>query len=188
MACSGIELQTIQTERTIAVQNDHLFARTRGLGADGEWQTDAHGAERTRVKPIARDVCGDRLPAVIQNLLAIDAQDGVALHEVANFLAQAQRMDRGLVVAYLAFLSDRFFGIDRPQLISPTGIARRFYLRGGCGRKLLQHRLGIADQTNIEAMCGADLGGIYVDANYFCIGAKAWRAQMSKHVIDARAD
>ena len=43
-----------------------------------------------------------RLAAVVQDLLPVDHQDGVALHEVVDLLAQPQRMDVAVLHGLLA--------------------------------------------------------------------------------------
>jgi hypothetical protein len=64
-----------------------------GLGADRERQADAHSAERPRIEPVARRVSRDRLAAEIEDLLPVDRQDCLALHEILDLLAEPQRMD-----------------------------------------------------------------------------------------------
>ena len=69
------------------MQHDHLLVGTRGLSADAERHAHAHGAERAGIEPVARNECRDGLAAVVEDLLAIDAKDGIAIHEVANLFA-----------------------------------------------------------------------------------------------------
>ena len=52
-----------------------------------------------RVQPVAGHVGRDGLAAEVQDLLAVHHQDGVAPHEVADLLAEPQRVDRRLVAA-----------------------------------------------------------------------------------------
>jgi hypothetical protein len=59
------------------------------------------------------------LAAVVEDFLAIDAQDGVARHEVAQLAAEAKRMDRRRVVGEDGFLLVQLGAVLTPQ---PTGI------------------------------------------------------------------
>ena len=60
-------------------------------------QSDAHGAERSGIEAMARRKGRHRLAAEVQDFLPVDHQDGVALHEVLDLVAQSQRMNRRLV-------------------------------------------------------------------------------------------
>ena len=97
MADRGVDLHRVDAERAVAVEDEHLRVRLRDLCADPERQADAHAPERAGVQAVARQEGRDRLAAVVENLLAVDDQDRVAPHEVADLLAEAERMDRHLV-------------------------------------------------------------------------------------------
>ncbi len=66
---------------------DHLLVGLAGLGADRERQPHPHRAERTRIEPMARLEGRHRLAAVIEDLLAVDDEDRVALGEVLDLFA-----------------------------------------------------------------------------------------------------
>ena len=94
----------VQAERAVAMQDQHLLVGLGHLGADAERQADAHRAEDARVQPVARHEGRDRLAAEVQDLLAVDDEDGVAVEEVADLFAEPQRMDRLCVGAHRCFL------------------------------------------------------------------------------------
>ena len=58
---------------------------------------------------------GDRLTAVVQDLLAVDDQDRVTAQEVAHLLAEAQRMDRELVRAHGLVLLGLLLAVEHAQ-------------------------------------------------------------------------
>src|SRR5262249_54090960 len=75
---------------------DHLLIGLGDLRAGTEKHADAHGSECTRIDAGPRRELWDRLAAVVEDLLAIDAQDAIAVHEVTDLLAQPQRVNRRL--------------------------------------------------------------------------------------------
>ena len=97
MAHGGVELEGVEAERAVAVHDDHLLVGLGDLGADSERQPDTHGAERPGIEAMTRRKSRHRLAAVIEDFLAVDDQDRVALHEILDLVAQPQRMDRYLV-------------------------------------------------------------------------------------------
>ena len=89
----GVELHRVLPERAVAVQANDLRIWLGGLGADRERQSDTHRAEGPGIEPVAGNESRDRLAAEIEDLLPVDREDRLALHEVLDFLAQPQRMD-----------------------------------------------------------------------------------------------
>src|SRR5271170_6008062 len=81
MAHRGVEFHRILPERAVAVQAYHLCPGLGGLGPDRKRQSHPHRAERPGIEPMAWGVGWDRLAAEIEDLLTVDAQDRVALHE-----------------------------------------------------------------------------------------------------------
>ena len=79
------------------MHDDDLLIRLGELGANSKRQSDTHGAERSGIETMAGHKGWHRLAAEVQDLLPVDHQDGVALHEILDFVAQSQRMDRQLV-------------------------------------------------------------------------------------------
>src|SRR5438309_3719944 len=96
-----VDLHTVDAERAIAVEHDHLRIGLRDLGADTERQPDAHAPERARVQPMTGHVGRDRLSPVVQDLLAVDHEDRVALEEVADHLADPERMYQSVLRGHL---------------------------------------------------------------------------------------
>src|SRR3954453_10583284 len=97
---------------------------------------------------MARSEGRDRLAAEIEDLLAIDAQDGVALLEVLDLLAEPQRVDVAVgrvVAAGAGALCLLAIG----ELLAPALEAV-----GGLGidgvDQLLQHALAIAHDRDID--------------------------------------
>jgi hypothetical protein len=82
-----------KAERAVAVHDDDLLVGLGDLRAEAERQADAHHAERPGVQPMPRRERRHRLPAVVQDLLAVDDEDRVALHELRDLVAERQRMD-----------------------------------------------------------------------------------------------
>jgi len=78
------------------VQHDHLLVGLGDLCADTERHADAHGSKCARIDAVPRRELWDRLAAVVEDLLAVDAQDAIAVHEVTDLLAQPQRVNRRL--------------------------------------------------------------------------------------------
>ncbi len=119
VASRGVQLHPVQSERAITVQHQHLLFRLGDLGAQSEREPNAHGPEHARVQAVARHKRRDRLAAVVQNLLAIDHQDGVTIEKVAHLLAQAQRVN-GLLVGAHGCLGLHPFGLfDTGQMLAP---------------------------------------------------------------------
>ena len=69
------------------MEDDDLPVRVREFCPDAEWQADSHSAEWPRVEAMPRNVGRNRLTRVVQNLVSIDDQDRVTLHEVPYLLA-----------------------------------------------------------------------------------------------------
>src|SRR5215467_14968200 len=88
-----VELHRVLPEGAIPVQADDRLVGLGRLGADCERQPDAHRAERSRIEPMPRRESRDRLAAVIEDLLSVDAKDRIAFLEVLDFFAEAQRMN-----------------------------------------------------------------------------------------------
>src|SRR6266851_4824557 len=93
VAHRGVELHRVLAERAVAMQADDLLVGLGGLGADGKRQPDAHRAEGPRIEAMAGGERRDRLAPEIEDLLPVDAEDRVALLEVLDLLAEAQRMN-----------------------------------------------------------------------------------------------
>src|SRR4051794_33427756 len=89
----GIELHRVLPERAIAVQANDRRVRLRDLGTDCERHPHAHCPERTRIKAMARHEGRDRLAAEIEDLLAVNTEDRVALLEILDLFAKPQRVD-----------------------------------------------------------------------------------------------
>src|SRR5688572_10116531 len=119
---------------------------------------------------MARDEGRDRLPAKVEDLLAVDYEYRVAVHEVADFLAQPQRMDRRMVVGEGLFLRRALLELDAREALAPCGerVHGHAFLRG-CAQ-LLEHRTGIAHDADVHALARADLLRIDVDAYHFRVG------------------
>ena len=82
-------------ERAVAVQHQHLRVRACAtLAPTPNGRPTPIVPNGARVQPVARHEGRDRLAAVVQDLLAVDHQDRVALQEVADLLAEPQRVDR----------------------------------------------------------------------------------------------
>ena len=70
--------------------DDNLFVRLRGFRPDTEGQADAHRPETAGIQPMAGRESRHGLTAEVQNFLAINTQNAVAVDEIANFLAKPQ--------------------------------------------------------------------------------------------------
>ena len=93
MADGCIQLHGIQPERPIAVQHHNLVIRLARFSAQPKRESNAHRPERPGVEAMTWAIAGNGLTSVIQNFLPIYAEDRVAVDEIANLPAQAQRVD-----------------------------------------------------------------------------------------------
>ena len=114
---------------------------------------------------MARCVRLHRLAAVVQDLLAVDHQDGVALHEIVDLLAQPQRVDVAvldiLVGAGRLELGRHAVGQRLAPVLEAVGIDLALH----AGENLIEHASAVADDADVDlAGRGGDLRGVDVDA------------------------
>ena len=107
------------------MQHQHLVVRPGDFGADPEGQANTHRAEHARIEPVARHERRNRLAPVVENLLAVDDQNRIAIDEIAHFLAQSQWVDGLLVVAHGSFGFVVLAFLDLGQVLAPAGEAPR---------------------------------------------------------------
>ena len=150
MAHRGVELERVQAERAVAVHDDDLLVGLGDLGADSERQSDAHGAERPGIEPMARREGRHRLAAEVQDFLPVDHEDGVALHEILDLVAQPQRMDRHLVDRLVGARRLAFRRLAVGQRSPPCGETVRIDAPGARVDELAEHRLAVADDADID--------------------------------------
>ena len=136
---------------------------------------------------MARRKGRDRLAAKIQDLLAVDAQDRVALHEIFDFFAQPQGVDVAIgriVAAGASALGD----LALVQLIAP---GRKTLGRPAVDRvdQLGQHRLAVADDGNVDvAGRHAELLGVDLDPGDLGVLVEARRCGMADHIVHPGAE
>ena len=123
MAHHRVDFHSVHAERSIAAKHDDLLVGFCYFGAESERHRDAHASVRSRIDRMARREERNRLACEVQNLVPIDHDDRVAVHEIANFLAQPQRMNRRSVgiEQRLGFLLR--FAIIPAQLLDPRRFA-----------------------------------------------------------------
>ena len=182
-----VDLHGIDPVGPVAVQRDDLRLRPRNLGPDGERQADAHAAEGAGVEPVAGRERRDRLAAEVQDLLAVDHEDGVALEEVAHLLAEAQRMDGRLVGRHRAVRLGLLLGVDGPELPHPSAVAGRIDAPARLGGELLQHGAGVPGDGHVGHAVVAELGGVDVHVDDLEVGGEARRAPELDDVVEAAA-
>jgi len=88
MANRRVHLHAVPAEGTVSTENDHRLVRARDLGTDTEWNADAHAAMRAGIQTSADFVDGNRLPGEVENLMAIDDENGVTANDLPHFFAQ----------------------------------------------------------------------------------------------------
>ena len=189
MADRGIELERIEPERAVAVHDDDLLVGLGELGAEPVRQADPHGAERAGIEPVAGHIGRHRLAAVVEDLLAVHHQDGVALHEVLDLVAQPQRMDRNVVPRLIGVGRHALGRLAVGELLAPGGEAILVEMAVGGGQNLAQHHLAIADDADVDlSRRSRDLVGVDVDAGDLRRGVEARRRRMADDVVHPRAD
>ena len=185
----GVELHGVHAEGAVAVQYYHLLVGLGDLCADAERHPDAHGSECTRIDAVPRRELRDRLAAVVEDLLAVDAQDAIAVHEVTDLLAQPQRVNRRLGRGELLLGLRHLLHVADAQALAPCLVAGRRHLALDGIRQLLERCLRVGDHADVEAARRVrDLGWVDVDAYDLCCGIPARRSRMPDHVVHARAD
>src|SRR5205807_1588794 len=147
---------TVDAERAIAVEHDHLRIGLRDLGADTERQPDAHAPERARVQPMTGHVGRDRLSPVVQDLLAVDHEDRVALEEVADLLAEPERMDRRVLRAHLLVHLGGLLRVQHLELRDPARIPAPVDLAARFAGELLEHGMPVASTKAWNAAAASD--------------------------------
>ena len=189
VAHSRVKFHGVQAERTVAMHHDHLLVGARGLCAHAKRHAHAHHAEGAGIQAMCRRECRHGLTTEIQNFLTIHHQNGIALHEVFDFFAQTQRMDRRFVHRHAAARFAFFLGFARDKFLAPRCVV--FSIDAACHRRqhLLQHGLAVADDADIHlAGCAGDFIGIDVDARNRRACGKTWWRGVSNDVVHARAD
>ena len=137
---------------------------------------------------MARREGRDRLAPVVEDLLAVDDQDRVAAQEVADLLAEPQRMDRHLVVAHGLLGLETLLRVDALQPVDPRAIAALVELALRLGRQLLQDGAGIAEDRHVRRTVVAELGRIDVDLDDLHVRGPARRAPELDDVVEPGAD
>jgi hypothetical protein len=126
---------------------------------------------------MARHEGGHRLASVVENFLTVDNQNAVAVHEILDFLAKAQRMD---IAIFGVFVGTRRVALGHfaiRKLLAPALEAIGADFPGQPLQNLLQHHFAIADDGDIDVTCrGGDLLHIHIDARDRRLAAEArWR-------------
>ncbi|MFO1055575.1 MAG: hypothetical protein U1E53_01255 [Dongiaceae bacterium] len=137
---------------------------------------------------MARPEGRDRLPPVVQDLLAVDAEDRLAVHEIAQLAAERSGWIGVASVARLASCSASL------ELFWPRSRSRQAAKRSGADAtgqrrgELLQRYAGIGDDSDIEpARAGGDLRRVDVDAHQLRALGEARRRGMADDVVHPRA-
>ena len=189
VADCGVDFHGVHAHGAIAVEDEDLLVGFGELGADAVREADAHGAGDARVEPVARFEGGDGLPGVVENLVAVHAEDGVTIEELPDFLADTQGMDgAGIGVEeggdlFGALVVD-FAEADDPGGLEGAGEAGfpGFGLRDHLG----EGELGVGDDTESNVPVVADFAGFDVDLDDFGVGAEA--LAVVHHPVEAGAD
>src|SRR5262249_57628553 len=100
--------------------------------------------ECTRIDAVPRRELWDRLAAVVEDLLAVDAQDAIAVHEVTDLLAQPQRVNRRLGRGELLLGLRHLLHVADAQALPPCLVAGRRDLALDGIRQLLEGCLPLA--------------------------------------------
>ena len=188
VADGGVDVHRVDAERAVAVQHQHLGVGLRELGTDAVGQPYAHRAKGAGVESVTGGVGRDGLAAEVQDLLAVDDEDRVALEEVANLFAETQRVHRQLVPAHRLVLLGAFLGVERPQLARPRSVPLGIDLAVGLGAQLLEHGPGVARDRHVDRAVVPELGRIDVDVDHLHVGGEARRPSELDHPVEARAD
>src|SRR5579863_2171220 len=188
VAHHGVDFHAVHAERAVAAKNDDLRVGLGDLRAHSERDGDAHAAVGAGVDRVAGGKDGDRLAREVEDLVTVGDDNRVAVHEVADFLAQAQGMNRdGIGTHQLLGLDPRLFvvaaqGIDPRQfLASVKGVA-------GFADQLLQDHFGVADDADVDRAVAADLFVGDIDLSDLDIGRPSWRQAEADDEVEAGAD
>src|SRR5262245_60535002 len=187
MANSRIHLHSVHAEGPITMQDQHLLVWLRGLGPQAERHPHTHGPENPGIQAMPWDIGGDRLSAVIQDFLAIDHENGVAIQEVSDLFTKTQWMNRDLVRVQEGLQARLAFQILLAQGRNPRCLFTRVELALDQVEHLPEHRFRIAHNPHIHWASLANFRRIRVHLEDFGIRIKARRLAMGDHIIEPRA-
>src|SRR5438876_475836 len=183
-----VDLVPVDAVGAVAVKDDHLRVRARDLRADTERQSHAHAPEGAGVQPMARREGRDRLASEVEDLLAVHDEDRVTTQEIADLLAEPERMDRHLVVAHGLLRLEGLLRVEALQLVDPRAVASLVERASCLGRQLLQDSAGVAEDRHVRRAVVTELGRINVDLDDLQVRGEARRSAELDDVVEAGAD
>src|SRR5262249_18234883 len=128
------------------------------------------------------------LSPVVEDLLPINAQDRVAVYEIAHLLTQSQRVNRRLVGAHCRLCVLALDSLDFAEVLAPRFETPRIHLTVGRGNELRQHGPRITEDADVDSAVVADLGRIDVYLDHPGVAVEAWRRELSDDVVEARTE
>ena len=170
------------------MQHEHLLVRLGHLGAVAERQTGAHRAEGAGVEAMPGHERRNRLAPEVQDLLAVDDEDRVALDEVADLLAEPQRMDRCVVRRHRLLGLRVLLAVDDTELADPRRVFLGIELALGFLPELLEDGARVAHDRDLDVAVPPDLRGVDVDVNDFQVLREARRRAELHDPVEAHAD
>ena len=99
----------------------------------------------------------NRLAREIENLVAVDDEDGVARDDVLDFVAQAQRMNRDLVGMQQRRVALEVRAMLGGELRDPGALFAGLKRPLACVGELLEDESGVADDPDLGGAIVADL-------------------------------
>ena len=130
----------------------------------------------------------NRLAPEVQDLLAVDDEDRVALDEVADLLAEPQRMDRCVVRRHRLLGLRVLLAVDDTELADPRRVFLGIELALGFLPELLEDGARVADDRDLDVAVPPDLRGVDVDVNDFQVLREARRRAELHDPVEAHAD
>src|SRR4030095_19476 len=130
-----------------------------------------------------------RLTAEVQDFLTVDHQNGVALHEILDLVAQSQRMDRYIVHVLVSAWRLALRSLAVGQRSTPRGEMIRINAFGARIDELAEHRLAVADDPDIDpAWRSGYFIGIDIDTRDLGANVEAGRCRVANYVVHTGAD
>jgi len=120
------------------------------LGADTERRAHAQAAERAGVEPMPRHERGNGLPPVVQDLLAVDDEDRVALEELTHLLAEPEGMDWRAVRAHRLLLLGVLLCVEHAQLAYPRRVEPAIDATVCLVGELLENGASVAHDRHVD--------------------------------------
>ena len=183
-----VHLHAVPAEGTVAGQNQDGFVRRCHLGPDAERHAYAHTAVWAGIEAAADVVHGNGLARKIEDFMSVHDQNGVAADRLADFLTQAEWMDRGGVRVQQRSRALHIGALFGRKLGNPGGFLIGVKLATGFFRQLPQNKLGVADNADGHPSIMTNGSAVQIDVDKLCRGRKTGSAEKRQHGVRPRTN